>query len=182
MVRFLRIAISAMALAAVLAVVVVVFAGGAVSAPAKVAPVSATHSAKSGPRGPRGPAGPPGPSNAYATYKDGPVSVPSQISPLVTLDIPKAGSYVITAKAWLAVTGPEGGDPTCQLDAHGDLDSTTGFVDPGVDAAVSLEVVHTYTAPSRVDFNCGADTVTTATANWIKIVAIRVGSLTNTKA
>src|SRR5579864_1908436 len=98
--RSVRIAVSVMALAAVL-VFAVALAGGAFSARAKLAAVSAIHSGgKPGPRGPRGPAGPPGPSNAYATYKDGPVSIPGQITPLVTVDIPKAGNYVIVAKAF----------------------------------------------------------------------------------
>jgi|SRR5579859_6087706 len=182
MVRFLRIAISVMALAAVLVFVVVVFAGGAFSAPSKVAGVSRVRSGRPGPRGPRGPAGPPGPSNAYATYKDGPVSIPGQITPLVTLDIPKAGNYVIFAKAFLDDPVAEVGNVTCQLDAHGDLDSTSSFVSNRLDTALSLEVVHTFAAPLRADFNCGGGSLTAATANWIKITAIRVGSLINTKS
>ena len=45
---------------------------------------------------------------------------------------------------------------TCQLDAHGDLDSTNVFVDFTFDTPLSLMVTHTFATPLRVDFNCGA--------------------------
>jgi hypothetical protein len=172
------------ALAAVL-VFAVALAGGAFSAPGKVAGVSAVHAGRPGPRGPRGPAGPPGPSNAYATYNDGPVAIPvGQPTKLVSLTIPKPGNYVILAKMFASDQGntPEIGDVTCQLDAHGDLDSTTVTESEFFNRPLSLEVVHTFTAAGSVDFNCGAEaTLRSGQANWIKIVAIRVGSLTNTK-
>ena len=46
-------------------------------------------------------------------------------------------------------------------------------------AAMPLNVVHTFTGPGQAQLQCTGYGVTT-TASWIKITAIRVGSLTNT--
>jgi hypothetical protein len=46
-------------------------------------------------------------------------------------------------------------------------------------AAMSLNVVNHFSGPGRVQLQCTGNGVTT-TASWIKITAIRVGSLSNT--
>lgn len=177
--RLIRIALSIVGVAAALACAVVIGAGGAFSAPAKVAGATAATAGKPGPRGPRGPAGP---SDAFAGYLNGPVPIAAgPLARLTGLDIPKAGSYVILAKTFLTGENLDlSGDVTCQLDAHGDLDQSTTLVGSSVlKFALSLEVIHIFKAPGSVDFNCGADSAG-ASANWIKIVAIRVANLTNT--
>src|SRR5262249_30715937 len=139
-----------------------------------------------GPRGPRGPAGPrgqqgpAGPSEAVATYNDGPIEVSSTtLKPVLTLAVPTPGSYVVSAKGFLAATKKGSGLTTCVLDAQGDQDRIQ--VQPVADEPgvfdFALEVVHTSSAAMTVTLSCSTvgDSVD---VNWVKIVAIRVGKLT----
>jgi len=85
---------------------------------------------------------------------------------------------VITAKAYDVAASGKGPILTCVLDAHGDSVHTQslGVQDP---LAFRLEVVHSFTGAGSADLNCSTsgDSID---VNWIKIVAIRVGKLTNT--
>jgi hypothetical protein len=190
--RMVRITLSLGLASATLGLAVVAGAGGALSAPTKSArPANSEASGKPGPRGPRGPAGPrglqgpAGPSEALATYKDGPVVIPAgMLSKLAGLDIPTAGSYVVTAKAYTTSDPGQYGLATCQLDAQGDTDVTQSIAEPSTPLALSLEVVHTFATPGPVNLNCSVAALPGASLggslNWIKLVAIRVGKLTNT--
>ncbi len=187
--RLVRITLSLALAAAALGLAVISGAGGALSAPTRSAgPARSDASGKPGPRGPagpRGPQGPAGPSEAVATFKDGPVALSVGTSSKVTsLSIPRTGSYVVTAKAITGAPAQFAGLVTCQLDAHGDQDMSRSLAEPTIALALSLEVVHTFAAPGTVDLNCSVGSVLGATAggllSWIKIVAIRVGKLTNT--
>jgi hypothetical protein len=188
--RLVRITLSLALVAAALGLAVVAGAGGALSAPTRSAgPARSDASGKPGPRGPAGPRGlqgPAGPSEAVATYKDGPVALSvGTLSKLTTLNIPRAGSYVITAKAYTTTASDRIGLDTCQLDAHGDQDMTQTITQTNIATTLSLEVVHTFTAPGTVDLNCSVaalpgEPTPSGSLSWIKIVAIRVGKLTNT--
>jgi hypothetical protein len=145
---------------------------------------------KQGPAGPTGQTGPPGqtgptgPSEAVATYKDGPIALASKdLKPVLSLSVPTPGSYVATAKGF--VTDPNKGSDltTCVLDAQGDQDRMQTRSLPGDTAQLSqnftLEVVHTSTAAMTITLSCSTN-VAPVDVNWLKIVAIRVGHLTNT--
>jgi hypothetical protein len=142
--------------------------------------------------------GPPGPSNAYAAHHDGGVVLSTSGGTLLTLAL-APGSYVVTAKAQLDTFQECTGVPcqitkfpTCTLTAGADSDSvsqgTEGQLNTGSDvdrmaAAMSLVVVHTSTATFSASFAC-ADGQTDlapmrAVASFSKIVAIKVGSVSN---
>lgn len=136
-----------------------------------------------GPAGPAGVAGAPGPSDAFAGSKNGPVAVPATLSTIASLSVPTAGKYVIVAKAYLHNNVNTAVLVYCQLDAGGDIDvtrtslegNTAAFV---TDAALSFNVAHEFAAAGAVDLKCNAFGVS-VTAHWIKITAIKVGSLSN---
>jgi hypothetical protein len=175
--RITRLAISLAVVAAALGLAVVLGAGSALSAPSKATGTATAGAGTPGPRGPRGPQGPPGPSAAFATYKDGPIPVQQTPATVASLKIATPGSYVITAKGYTG--GNRDGNVTCLLDAHGDSDHAQTYAALDAWFDFSLEVVHTLTAAGSVDLNCSAST-SDLNVNWIKIVAIRVGQLTNT--
>jgi hypothetical protein len=132
-----------------------------------------------GPRGAPGPAGPPGPSDGYSASLVGPTAVEVQDTPatLAELAIPQAGSYVITAKAYFESTGNGIPTLTCVLDAQaGDVDEVQLLA--GNPTPATLIVAHTYAGPGTVDLRCAARAA--AAAHYVRIVAIRLGTLTGT--
>jgi len=179
--QVIRIVVSLAIAAVALSLAVVLGATGALSAPSKAPLASAA-----GKPGPRGPAGPPGPSNAYATYKDGPFPIVAQDlsdprSILAGIFLPSGGSYVIIAKAWLSTPASASADTgVCSLDAFGDTDLTRTTVNNSF-RPIALEVVHTFAGPHAVRFDCAANG-DGINVNWLKIVAIKVGKLSNVAA
>jgi hypothetical protein len=136
---------------------------------------AAAHSAAAA-SSPAGPA-------AFSGFHDAPISLPSSLGTIASLRIP-AGSYVIFAKLTLWNGQNIDDTLTCKLVAGGDFDESitvlTGNTVPYADyAATSLNVVHHFNRPGRIRLQCTGGSVTT-TASWIKITAIRVGSLSNT--
>lgn len=132
-----------------------------------------------GPRGPRGLPGPPGPSDGYAASLVGPVPVAVQDTPatLAELTIPQSGDYVITAKAYFDSTGSGIATITCTLDTRaGDIDEVELLA--GNPTPIGLTVTHAYDAPGVADLNCAARAA--AEAHYVRITAIRLGSLTTT--
>lgn len=132
-----------------------------------------------GPRGAPGPTGPPGPSDGYSASVVGPIAVPVQDTPatLVELAVPQAGSYVITAKAYFESTGNGIPTLTCLLDTlAGDVDEVQLLA--GNPTPATLIVTHTYPEPGAVDLRCAARAA--AAAYHLRIVAIRLGTLTST--
>lgn len=138
-----------------------------------------------GSQGPQGNTGSTGPSDAYSAYKNGPLEpLPSSMSTIASLQIPNAGDYVIFAKVVLHDDVNTGVDIACQLVAGGDVDhsqttvegNSAGYV---TDSTAALNVVHAYNGPGTANLQCDGYGVDTD-ATWIKITAIRVGSLTNT--
>ena len=131
-----------------------------------------------GPAGPAGAAGPAGPSDAYSRFLTGPVAVPTAPTTLTSLSLPAAGKYVAWAKVYFTNTGG-GGIVTCQLAAGSDNDQSQTWVQAGLPWTLSNNVVHEFTAAGSVDLKCAYPGSGTVNANFIKITAIKVGSLTN---
>ena len=153
-----------------------------------------------GPQGPAGrqgavgPAGAIGPSDAFATHRDGPVALtvdPTGRGPgntIASLPIPRAGSYVIFAKAELANDLQTTTNSTCQLVAgdpgsdgslaNPDIDTGRWTIDAGSRGGISLNVVHQYTGAGTADLRC-VPTNGASSAARIRITAIRLGSVTD---
>ncbi len=146
-----------------------------------------------GPQGAAGPAGAIGPSDAFAAHKDGPVALTvdptgrGPVNTIASLPIPRAGSYVIFAKAELANDLQGTTNSTCQLiagnpgsDPLANVDTDTGrsTIGPGGRVGISLNVVHQYTGAGTADLRC-EPTDGASTAARIRITAIRLGSVTD---
>jgi hypothetical protein len=115
--------------------------------------------------------------DAYGRFLNGPIVVPTASTTLGSLTIPQTGNYLIWAKAY--VTAPLTSDVTCILQAGTDTDQTVTSLRPGAPSgAVPLMVAHNFTAAGTVDLKCDGSAVG-AQANFIKITAIRLASLTN---
>jgi hypothetical protein len=117
------------------------------------------------------------PGDAYARFLNGPIVVPTSATTIGGLTIPQAGNYLIWGKAYF--TSPAGSVVNCVLQAGGDLDQTQTGASAGSPASMSLNVAHNFTAAGSVDFRCDGSGLG-ASANYIKISAIRVASLSNT--
>jgi hypothetical protein len=134
----------------------------------------------SGQTGAAGPSGPAGPSDAYSRFLNGPIVVPTTSTTLSSLSIPAAGKYVAWAKAYFTPGGPTAfGNVTCTLTAGADSDESQTLVLSPYVWTLANNVVHEFTAAGSVDFKCAFPGTGTANANFIKITAIKVGSLTN---
>jgi hypothetical protein len=160
-------------------------AGSAVKSRSSAAPVSskAGTAGPRGPRGPRGPAGPPGPSDAYVRgFPNDRFGLPNGavFVPVAEVAIPKAGKYVIWAKAY--VTG-DNAVVTCQLVAGSDIDQSMVSAAAGAPGSngypgtISNLVAHVYDSPGVADLKCALN-LGVATINNVQVAAIRVGNLT----
>jgi hypothetical protein len=140
-----------------------------------------------GVKGDKGDKGDTGPSNAFGGFRDPFLDIGSGTTTLGTLPL-GAGKYVIVAKQYLNNNGTANNRVACQLAAGSDTDTTPGDITfAGGDGAddrrvVPFMVVHEFTAPGSAVLSCttpsqGANTVNAAQT---KIIAIRVGSLSNT--
>jgi hypothetical protein len=139
-----------------------------------------------GPPGPPGPAGPPGAAgaagaagapgiaDAFVRSLTGPIAIPTTMTTLTSLSIPTAGKYAIFAKAYL--TG-NSNSVTCSLVAGSDNDQTQSFSLAPYALTLALNVVHEYDSGGSADFRCSGPGA--ASANFIKIAALRVNNLTN---
>ncbi|MGD0166442.1 MAG: hypothetical protein ABSC51_04015 [Gaiellaceae bacterium] len=126
----------------------------------------------------------PSASAAFSGYENGPVSLPSSLATIATLNVPGASKYVIFAKAWLYDNVDMPVYTDCQLSAGNDTDETrtllTGNGGTAVSgASVAFNVVHGFAAAGVAELKCDAFGVDVS-ANQIKITAIKVGNLTNT--
>ncbi len=148
----------------------------ALSASALVA--AAASGAYAGTRPASSPAGP----SVYSGYHDGGITLPSTLKTIATLRVP-AGNYAIVAK--VTVWNGENVDDTlyCKLVAGADFDLATtvltGNSSPYADyATVPLNVVHHFASRGKINLQCTGESVDTQ-ASWIKITAIKAGSLSN---
>lgn len=129
-----------------------------------------------GAAGPKGDAGPAGPSDAYAKFADGPVAVPTSLTTLTSLNIPQAGKYVVWGKTY--VTSAATSTVTCRLVAGGDFDESKTYVTAATTFTLSMNVVHEFAGSGSVDLRCSGS-VAGPSAHFLKITAIKVGSLAN---
>jgi hypothetical protein len=191
--RLARIICSLTAVAVVLSLATVLgatggAAGSAVKSQGAAAPV-ASKAGKPGPRGPRGlrgpagPAGPAGPSDAYVRgFPNDRFTLPNGASfaKLAQVSIPKAGKYVIWAKAY--VTGSNA-VVTCQLVAGSDVDQSMVSAAAGAAGSngypgtISNLTAHQYDSPGVADFQCALNNGV-ASVNGVQVAAVRVGNLT----
>jgi hypothetical protein len=114
--------------------------------------------------------------DAYGRFLNGPIVVPAASTTLGSLTIPQSGNYLIWAKAY--VTSPLANTVTCRLEAGADFDQTQASASAGAPQSLALNVGHNFTASGTADFKCEGSVVG-AQANFIKITAIRLASLTN---
>jgi hypothetical protein len=119
----------------------------------------------------------PAPSDGFVRFLNGPIVVPSTLTTIANLSIPAAGSYVVIAKTYLTGTDTV----TCRLEAGSDFDSSqaTPTASTGPQTLTTI-VGHTFAAAGSIDFRCSRDALATASANFVKIAAIKVGTVTNT--
>jgi hypothetical protein len=130
-----------------------------------------------GPQGPQGAVGPRGPSNAYWTSVAS-VAVPNSSAAISSLGL-DAGSYVVWAMSWFQNAGLGSAPVTCTLDAAGELDEARLAVASGSVGTTTLVGVVTLASPGSVSLLCtDGGGVADATANDVRLVAIRVETLT----
>lgn len=115
-------------------------------------------------------------------FKNGPVSFTGAGKTVASMTLDK-GSWDIFAKAWLH-GGPSPVVVTCVLAAGPDFDSTTAALEVGPTSAfaqaIALNVSHKFSAAGSVKLQC-TSIGTTVSANFIKISAIKAGTLTSVK-
>jgi hypothetical protein len=116
------------------------------------------------------------PSGGFARFLNGPVAVPTTATLLASLSIPAAGNYVIFGKAYF--TSAVSTTINCRLEAGSDFDQSQASPASGAPETIGLMVVHVFAAAGTADLRCDGSIVGGA-ANFIKISAIQVGSLTN---
>jgi hypothetical protein len=108
-------------------------------------------------------------------YKNGPVTVPKSLGNITSMALP-AGKYTVFAKLWFEYSGPNAHLSDCKLTLGDSWDWV--FEETLGHEAISLNVSGELTQAGRVYLACRTDT-NGVSANWIKITAIRAGSLTN---
>ncbi len=138
-----------------------------------------------GPSGPAGPAGPvgvagpagavgaAGPSDAFTKSVIGPVTVTTSNTTIASLSISLIGKYVISAKAYF---NGAASTITCRLVAGGSIDESKVNISGGPDTTSNI-VANDYTATGTADLQCQSS-AGSPTANYIRIAAIKVGTLT----
>jgi len=124
------------------------------------------------------PAGP----AVYSAFHDAPITLPPRLHTIAPLRVP-AGNYAVFTKLTLWNGQNIDDTLTCKLVAGGDFDQTytvlTGNTVPYANyATTSLNVVHRFTRRGKIQLQCTGGNVDT-TASWIKITAIKAGSLSN---
>jgi hypothetical protein len=130
-----------------------------------------------GPQGPQGAVGPRGPSDAYWTSVAS-VAVPNSSAAISSLGL-ETGSYVVWAKSWFQNAGIGSASVTCTLDAAGELDEARLAVAAGSVGTTTLVGVVTLASSGSVSLLCtDGGGVADATANDVRLVAIRVETLT----
>ncbi len=116
-------------------------------------------------------------------FKNGPVTVTGSTFKAVATMPLGAGGWAIFAKAFLH-GGANPSVVTCQLTAGPDFDPTDAALETGPASAfeqtIALNVVHKFATAGGVKLACKSPG-TTVSVNFIKITAIKAGTLTNVK-
>jgi len=116
---------------------------------------------------------------AYSTFKDGPITTTAGNRTVLTLNMP-AGTYVIFAKAWLRSTSGTLLTGHCKIDTGFAFDESSTSLDSAESAALSLNVVYTFTTAASVVLTCDETSVNADIKVYdAKITAIEVTSLSN---
>lgn len=135
-----------------------------------------------GPQGQQGPQGERGPSNAFQAAAAGPINVGATSTELLTLNLPSAGSYVVSSKVYFNNNNAADTFVQCNLTvgASSDIGSTGVDDDGGEDDHRTLPglLAVTTAGPATATLACRHIAGGTTTANDMRIVAIQVGSLT----
>ena len=137
-----------------------------------------------GDRGDKGDKGDPGPSDAYAVLAaqalDPVVTLSLDAKVVASLSLP-AGTYLVSAKAWLRSSDPIGSNNTCKLNLPGggfdwqDAETRGGA---GIyDAPISLARPLVAASPGQVTLSCWTDLPGVTVKNAV-VSAIKVGTLT----
>ena len=140
-----------------------------------------------GPAGRPGTNGAPGIGPAFYTYHDGNVDftggAPSSYTPILTLNIPAPGSYVVVATGTFLNNAP-GGQQYCRVVAGNDGDSNIiQGLNNGEYVSVSLQVAHTFAAPGTARFECSGNLPAGTAQGSIynsRLIATQVSSITAT--
>jgi hypothetical protein len=153
-------------------------------------PLSWSQAGPAGPQGPPGPqglAGPPGPGgDVFTEFSTGGIGQPVPIAPIATppvlAELPlAAGSYSISAALEVSNNVFDANYVGCSLSAGTDEDETLAHLaqltDPGDEARLALQTVHTFAAAGTVRLRCSA----LAEAIWtdLRITAVRAGRVSN---
>ncbi len=99
--------------------------------------------------------------------------------PVLTLDVPKAGSYVFIAKAVLAKGGTQS-QVNCLLTAGGDSDRSLEAVDAVNNTTIVNTVPHTFNSPGMAVLACDNPSAVPLFVTDKRISAIPLGALSNT--
>jgi hypothetical protein len=131
--------------------------------------------------------------DVVAGFYDGPVAMPLLVGspfpitpvPIARLPLP-VGKYAISATLDVENTGSRdfGDVVDCELHAAGDFDRALvqlgPFNQPASATRMALQVVHEFGEPGAAEMRCGhAVALTSGEWSFLKITAIRVGTLTN---
>jgi hypothetical protein len=121
---------------------------------------------------------------AFSTFHNDGIDMPSSSGTIGTLNIPKAGSYVVNAKLWaLDVSATNATSGECTLTAGADSDATHfDALGNSTDdtESVALQLAHTFSAPGSVVLACADAGIGAMQAFDTKITAVQVAELTNT--
>ncbi len=109
-------------------------------------------------------------------YKDGPVGVsPTTLGEIARLNLP-AGKYTVTAKVWLQNTTSADRGSWCRLVSANSMDESAAQILKG-DVTIPLSLSDTLTTASSVRLLCASFGGGGLTANWVKITALKVGTI-----
>ena len=110
-------------------------------------------------------------------YKDGPIAIPDLVGQVAALPLP-AGKYVVSAKLYLSSGDTDGASAYCRLRVGNSWDDSFQVATVGTNMVetMALNAASSLSAPGNVTLRC-QDYGDGVTANWIKITAIRAGTL-----
>jgi hypothetical protein len=119
--------------------------------------------------------------NAFSTFHDDGIHLPSASSPIGTLNVSEGGRYVIFAKLIAEnVGGTKNLITQCTLSAGSDEDVAIVTPASGDAQMVMLQVVHVFDTPGSVVLQCGDSGSGDVEVFNTKITAMEVAKLSNT--
>ena len=100
------------------------------------------------------------------------------VQPVLTLQVPQAGSYVFFSKAVLAKGGLQT-QVNCVLSAGGDSDRSLEAVNAANNTTIANIVAHTFSSPGSVTLACDDPDTASLFVTDKRIVGIPVGALSS---